>query len=71
MSLRMKRLATSAPIALRKHEGGYAAEGPGYFIWDEDPKEVLRARRELARGNFELSPSTRFLVVRDDVDLAP
>ena len=55
---------------LRKHAGGFAVEGAGYFIWDEDPQEVLRAARELERGNFKLNPSTRFMVLRDDFDLS-
>jgi len=56
-------------VPLRQHEGGFAAEGPGYYIWDEDPKRVLDAARELARGNFKLRPSKRFLVLRDDFEI--
>ena len=34
------KFETRAPgatcVALRRHEGGYVAEGPGFYIWDED-----------------------------------
>ena len=33
----------SGRTIVRPHEGGYVAEGPGFYVWDEDPAEVLRA----------------------------
>jgi hypothetical protein len=35
---------------LRRHEGGFSVEGPGFYVWDEDPREVSRLARDLARG---------------------
>jgi hypothetical protein len=35
---------------LRRHQGGYCVEGPGFYVWDEDPREVSRLARDLARG---------------------
>ena len=35
---------------LRRHENGYCVEGPGFYVWDEDPREVSRLARDLARG---------------------
>jgi hypothetical protein len=33
------------PIPIREHHGGFVAEGPGFYIWDEDPTEVMRVAR--------------------------
>lgn len=53
---------------LRKRGNGYVAEGRGYYIWDEDPSEVIRLAREFDRGRVPprargLKATTRFLVV--------
>jgi hypothetical protein len=50
-------------VPIRRHEGGYVAEGPGFYIWDEDPSEVLRVAAELERGNLRPAPSRRLLVI--------
>jgi hypothetical protein len=34
----------------RRRETGYCVEGPGFYVWDEDPHEVWRLARDLARG---------------------
>jgi len=48
---------------IRPHQGGYALEGPGFYIWDRDFEEVRRVARELSAGKLSLRPSTRLLVV--------
>jgi len=48
---------------IRKHEGGYTLEGPGFYVWDEDRDEVLRAARDLRCGALRVSSTTRFLVI--------
>jgi hypothetical protein len=63
------RGATTIPI--RRSGEGYVAEGPGFYIWDEDPQEVLRVARELACGSYGGRPTTRLLVVRPAPDLSP
>jgi hypothetical protein len=35
---------------LRRHRDGYCVEGPGFYVWDEDPREVSRIARDLTRG---------------------
>lgn len=55
--------AARIAVAVRRHEGGFVMEGPGFYIWDEDPREVLRVARELERGNFTVSPSQRMLLM--------
>lgn len=50
-------------VPIRRCEGGYAAEGPGFYLWDEDPREVVRVVCEFARGNFNVVPTTRLLRV--------
>lgn len=52
---------TSIPI--RSHAGGYVIEGPGFYVWDEDPNEVARVARELARGEYGGRATTRLLVI--------
>ena len=55
---------TPSAIRIRPRSGGWAAEGPGYYVWDEDPTEVIRAARELQRGNTAVRPTHRMLVVQ-------
>lgn len=59
------RLSGAHAIPLRRHQGGFVAEGPGFYIWDEDPNEVLRVARDLGRGRLDAKPTARFLVVGD------
>jgi len=37
-------------VEIRRRQQGYCVEGPGFYVWDEDPREVSRAARDLARG---------------------
>ena len=41
-----------APVSveIRRREHGYCVEGPGFYVWYEDPREVSRVARDLARG---------------------
>lgn len=48
---------------LRPRGGGFALEGPGYYLWDEDPREVLRAAAELRAGRVPSQPTRRMLVL--------
>ena len=52
-------------IPIQRDEDGYVAQGPGFYIWDEDPEEVVRVTSELQRGNFDVAPTRRFLLMRD------
>jgi hypothetical protein len=36
-------------VEIRRREYGYCVEGPGFYVWDEDPREVTRVARDLAR----------------------
>jgi hypothetical protein len=36
-------------VEIRRREYGYYVEGPGFYVWDEDPREVSRVARDLAR----------------------
>ena len=57
---------------LRRLEQGFALEGPGFYLWDEDPREVLRAAAELRAGGLPSRPPQRMLVVRpEDGDPEP
>ena len=37
-------------MRLRRRALGYCVEGPNFYVWDEDPREVSRLARDLARG---------------------
>jgi hypothetical protein len=37
-------------VEIRRRQHGYCVEGPGFYVWDEDPREVSRVARDLARG---------------------
>jgi len=65
------RLPGTTTVPIRKSGDGYAAEGPGFYIWDEDPQEVFRVARELEGGRTRLRPTTRLLVMRSDLEITP
>lgn len=48
----------------RRQGRGYCTNGPGWFVWDEDPREVARAARELQRGAGPQEPSEEMLGAR-------
>lgn len=50
-------------IVLKRRGAGFAAEGPGYYFWDEDPGEVVRAAAELRGGGLSSWPTRRMLVL--------
>jgi hypothetical protein len=59
------RIPGMLTIPIQRDEGGYVAQGPGFYVWDEDPNEVVRVTNELQRGNLDVAPSRRFLLMRD------
>jgi len=61
--------AHSVPI--RRRDGGYCAEGPGFYVWDEDPAEVLRVARDLERGVAPRVPTQRLLIVPQTEGIEP
>lgn len=69
------RLPGAHSVPIRRRDGGYCAEGPGFYVWDEDPLEVLRVARDLARGIPPRVPTQRLLIVpaagRPDADAPP
>ena len=51
-------------MTIMKRQGsGYAVEGPGFYVWDEDPSEVVRVATELRGGNLAPRPCRRMLVI--------
>jgi hypothetical protein len=48
---------------LTRHEGGYAAQGPGFYVWDRDAAEVIRLAEALQAGRFGGPTTARFLVI--------
>lgn len=65
------RLPGATRVPVRRSGGGYAAEGPGFYVWDEDPREVFRVARELERGKLAARPTTRLLVVEPGPEGGP
>jgi hypothetical protein len=51
---------------LQRHEGGYAAHGPGFYVWDRDPAEVIRVAESLLEGCFTGSRTARFLLIGEE-----
>ena len=57
-------MSTRPPLApgcveIRRRENGSCVEGPGFYVWDEDPREVTRVARDLAygvRGELPVAP---------------
>ena len=60
-----KRPERSTVIPIRSQGNGYAVDGPGFYIWDEDMHEVLRMAREFERGRVNPTPTTRFMFFRE------
>ncbi len=54
----------STRLRVRPQGRGFAAEGRGFYVWDEDEEEATRVARELSRGNYAVSPTRRMLIVR-------
>ncbi len=50
-------------VAIHRREGGWCAEGPGFYVWDEDPREVARVAHDLRRGVEPAMPAQRMLIV--------
>ena len=48
---------------VRRCGNGFAAEGPGYFVWDRDPRAVADAALMLSRGAVPTRAPERLLVV--------
>jgi hypothetical protein len=49
---------------VRRCGNGFAAEGPGFFVWDPDPRAVADAALLLARGAVPLRTPERLLLVQ-------
>jgi len=49
---------------VRRCGSGFAAEGPGFFVWDRDPRAVADAALMLSRGAVPARTPRRLLVVR-------
>ncbi len=50
---------------VRRCGSGFAAEGPGFFVWDRDERAVADAALLLARGALPARTPERLLVVQD------
>ena len=49
---------------VRRCGDGFAAEGPGFFVWDPDARAVADAALLLARGALPARRPERLLVVQ-------
>jgi len=56
---------------LRRKGRGYCADGPGFYVWDEDPREVMRVASELRRGRLNPRPTARMLIIPPPADPEP
>lgn len=60
------RRQPAAPPAIRRAGGGYAVEGPGFYVWDEDAERVRCAARALCAGRIPQATTRRLLVVEPE-----
>ena len=51
------------PIRILAAGRGYAATGPGYYVWDERREEVARSARALQGGSTDGHPASRPVLV--------
>ena len=61
----MQETSDLRPPRVRRCGDGFAAEGPGFFVWDRDPRAVADAALLLARGLLPARKPERLLVVKD------
>jgi hypothetical protein len=61
----MRETFQARALRVRRCGNGFAAEGPGFFVWDRDSRAVADAALLLARGAVPTRTPERLLVVRD------
>jgi hypothetical protein len=54
------------PSLIRRRGQGFAAEGPGFYVWDENMNEVLSVVAVLRAETHRVRPAQRVLRVRSD-----
>jgi hypothetical protein len=59
----MNQAPSRSKARVRRCGNGFAAEGPGYFVWDPDESAVAEAARLLSRGALPLRTPERMLIV--------
>lgn len=66
-----KGLTSGTGIRIWRRGGGWVAEGPGFYVWDEDRGEVARTAGELQKGNYAVRPARRMLIIQPQELSAP
>jgi hypothetical protein len=61
----MRQALQVRALRVRRCGNGFAAEGPGFFVWDRDPRAVADAALLLARGAVPTRTPERLLVIQD------
>jgi hypothetical protein len=51
------------PTRVRAAGTGFAVEGKGFYVWDEDPQVVMDSADELERGNVTGAHARRVLLI--------
>ena len=60
----MNRRTDRATPRVRRCGTGYAAEGPGFFVWDRDSRAVADAAQLLQHGAVPTRTPARLLMLR-------
>ena len=60
----MRNASRARAPRVRPCGNGFAAEGPGFFVWDRDARAVADAALLLARGALPARRPERLLVVQ-------
>ena len=50
-------------VKVTRQAKGYVAQGPGFYVWDEDAHEVSRVAEGLIGGSLERSRTARFMMI--------
>jgi len=51
----------------QRRDGGFAVEGPGFYVWDEDLGEAVGVAREISGGGaFRVGRGTRLKLLPED-----
>lgn len=60
----MNERTDGLPNAPRRRGNGFCLDGPGFYVWDPDPREVLRAAAALRRGTLPRPAPRRMLWIQ-------
>jgi hypothetical protein len=52
----VRRSRSTVPFRITRRGSGFAAWGPGFYVWDEDPRELVRQAAAFSRARSTREP---------------